>query len=1116
MTATKRPPAWLPRCLVCVVLFLAPQILCGAELIDRYENGERKFEKVEIGEKTIVYFHQRVLGEAIVEKDFIVYRFDAATGELLSKKVHWRKDLPEALPPISVDGNQVQSAAEGEVQSAALYIISPQSDVFPIDPTPVNPCWIVRTLREGRLVIEIVDAVDGVLLGYGVPPPYTAFSLTGPQYAYPCAGAWTSWSESADYWFNYMGYSTQEIVWPGEATVKGHVQSSETALFYELAHGGSESFASGCVNGQSYETTHASEIASWIAAYKKISFAFIGSCGGMCDTGPGTLSYEFRKGSSEQTFTVGYCGMSETQCAVCWSYSVDWQNALFDYLSRGWTAKDAFDGANADYPQCAVSACMRFAGDELFAVVPIVVRDPGACLVAPSPIDFGALAVGSFKDTTLTIKNTWEGQLAGTVSAACEHFGIVAGGGPYTLEAGDSLEVTLRYEPKNGGEHRCSIETGDAFCADVLCTGFAPHPIHYVSPYGRNEHPYASPENAAHSIADAIGAADAGDSVFVVSGTFVCGQLRIVKGIALCGAWDIAFVTRSPGVSKTVIDLAFSGSVEIGSGEEMCVIDGFSIQGGNGVQAANSALTIAQSEIRLSSLGGVSGYGSEVHLDSCVVSNNASGRGAGVFLDACTGSISRSVVSNNVLELSSNPPHGGGVHLANCSSFTLVANLIEGNTAGLSGSNGGGLYVENSTGVEIVGGIFSGNNAAFGGGGIHVVESEVSLRGVGFEGNGGTLGGAANTSGTRTVTIAGCRVTGNTAVAGGGLYASGDRAHVDHNLFDGNHATVGGGGCYFVAASGSFIGNTMNQNAGGVYFSNTTVAVVNNIVTNSTGSGIKCAGSPVPAPLYCNSWNNTTNYDGCTPGTGCISLDPLYVDAGAGDYHLGLHSPEIDAGDPDPARNDPDGSRGDMGIYGSRAFVMEQPEYPKGLAATVVSGNAVLTWYTNPEPDVASYAVYKDTDPDFIPSLSTFVTLVAAPDTTHNDGPKVSGTYYKVSAINASGYAGGYAGPVEADVTGIGEVAASAFRLHQNHPNPFNPTTRIRFEVGARVPVTLEVFDLRGALVRRLVNEERGPGSYVAEWDGRNEGGERVTTGVYFYRLSAGDFSETKKMVLLK
>ena len=67
------------------------------------------------------------------------------------------------------------------------------------------------------------------------------------------------------------------------------------------------------------------------------------------------------------TATVGYCGMSATYCATCWDYSVPWQDALFGYIYQGWTVKDAFDQAQADYPACAgTNNCMRFAGDPEF------------------------------------------------------------------------------------------------------------------------------------------------------------------------------------------------------------------------------------------------------------------------------------------------------------------------------------------------------------------------------------------------------------------------------------------------------------------------------------------------------------------------------------------------------------------------------------------------------------------------------------------------------------------------------------------------------------------------------------------------------------------------------
>lgn len=1119
MIITRRSLRRLALALLAVIaLILLPAAAETSELIDRYDTGGLPFSKHEIAGKFVVYYHQRMLGEAVVEKDYIVYQFDAASGELLARKDHWRKDLPEAPPEIRVDRTQALAIIEGEVQSAELYIISPESDVFPIEPAPKNPCWIVRSIRNGDLVIEIIDAVDGVFLGYGVPPPYNAFSLTGPQYSSPCSGAWTPWSESAEYWFNAMGYSTEEIVWPTQATVQGRIQSSEIALFYELAHGGSESFASGCVNGQSYETTFASEISTWITAYEKMPFTFIGSCGGMCATGAGSLSHAFRKGSLEHTATVGYCDMAEEICSVCWTYSLDWQDALFAYMSQGYTVKDAFDQADADYPQCSAYACMRFAGDESFTVVPLVVREPGACSVLPRSIDFGALAVGSFKDTTITIKNTWEEALAGTVSESCEFFEITSGGGPYTLGPGDSVVVTVRYAPTNAGAHECLVETGDAFCSDVLCRGEAPSPVHYVSPSGSNTFPYASASTAAHAIADAVAAAETGDSVLVVSATFVCGQVTIDCGIGLYGGWNEGFTVRSPETARTVIDFAVTGALQVTSGPDTCRIDGFSFENGRGVKMTDSALRIRDTVIRSSTGSGLRCTEGSLVVEDCSIIENSSGRGAGVYIIACTASISNSTVSGNSLVLTTEIPNGAGVLIAGCTGVRLEGCAIDGNTAALNGANGGGVYVEYSTGVEIIGGSISDNQAAFGGGGMFVLGSEVVVSGVRLASNQTVMGGAVNVSGGAGAAFYECEFRDNTATIGGGIYASSVPVEIAHNVFVENAASASGGACYLNGTDGSFIGNTLDSSAGdAVFFLSTSLPVVNNIVTNTTGSGFKASGASTPTPVYCDSWNNTIDFDGCSAGTGCVSLDPLYVNAAGGDYRLGLHSPAIDAGDPDPARNDPDGSRGDMGAYGSHAFAMEQPEYPKNLSAAVVSGNAVVKWSANPEPDVAGYAVYKDADPDFVPSAATFVSLVSAPDTTYDDGPFVSGTQYKVSAVDEDGYASGYAGPVELDVTGIGERPAGwTFRLDQNRPNPFNPSTRIGYEVGARSKVTLDVFDVTGSLVKRVVDEAKGPGSYTAEWDGTNAKGERVSTGVYFYRLTAGTFSQTKKMVILK
>ncbi|MBN2071504.1 MAG: T9SS type A sorting domain-containing protein [Candidatus Krumholzibacteriota bacterium] len=88
--------------------------------------------------------------------------------------------------------------------------------------------------------------------------------------------------------------------------------------------------------------------------------------------------------------------------------------------------------------------------------------------------------------------------------------------------------------------------------------------------------------------------------------------------------------------------------------------------------------------------------------------------------------------------------------------------------------------------------------------------------------------------------------------------------------------------------------------------------------------------------------------------------------------------------------------------------------------------------------------------------------------------------------------------------------------LYGASPNPFNPSTTLRYEIALPGRVTLIVYDISGRLVRSLVDREMGAGHYEAIWDGRSESGSKVASGIYFYKLSAPGFMETKKLVLLK
>ncbi len=90
------------------------------------------------------------------------------------------------------------------------------------------------------------------------------------------------------------------------------------------------------------------------------------------------------------------------------------------------------------------------------------------------------------------------------------------------------------------------------------------------------------------------------------------------------------------------------------------------------------------------------------------------------------------------------------------------------------------------------------------------------------------------------------------------------------------------------------------------------------------------------------------------------------------------------------------------------------------------------------------------------------------------------------------------------------------FTLFQNHPNPFNLSTIIRYEVSKSCKVKLKIYNILGQLVKTLVNEEKLPGEYKVIWNGKNKNGRYVPSGVYIYRLEAGRYIGFKKMVLMK
>ncbi len=99
---------------------------------------------------------------------------------------------------------------------------------------------------------------------------------------------------------------------------------------------------------------------------------------------------------------------------------------------------------------------------------------------------------------------------------------------------------------------------------------------------------------------------------------------------------------------------------------------------------------------------------------------------------------------------------------------------------------------------------------------------------------------------------------------------------------------------------------------------------------------------------------------------------------------------------------------------------------------------------------------------------------------------------------------------------GEGETPITNYRLAQNYPNPFNPATTISYQIPRAGHVELNIYDVSGRLVRKLVDSQKSEGLHSVEWNGKDNSSRSVSSGIYFYRMKSSDFVETKRMVLLR
>jgi hypothetical protein len=321
---------------------------------------------------------------------------------------------------------------------------------------------------------------------------------------------------------------------------------------------------------------------------------------------------------------------------------------------------------------------------------------------------------------------------------------------------------------------------------------------------------------------------------------------------------------------------------------------------------------------------------------------------------------------------------------------------------------------------------------------------------------------------------------------------------------------------------------------------------INNLVTDADGWVTAYSGGNFQYK-YNDVWNSIIGY-GFTPDTTNISVNPMVVNddstQGELDFHLQMFSPLIDAGD--PTILDRDGSRSDIGLYGgpygwTYTYQDLAPRPPHNVTATIEEGLVKLTWNKNTEADFNHYRIYRDTLSIVIYDSSKIIGETV--DTFYYDNlPPVNHEirfYYVITAFDNQGNQSYPSEEVNVLVTGMTEhppIGYNGYRLLANYPNPFNPSTIIPYRLKEAGYVKLYVYDVKGELVRVLVNQWQEKGYYEVVFHPNASERSRansfevpmgktysdIATGVYIYMIQVYNdrnipvFSDSEKMILLK
>ncbi len=653
----------------------------------------------------------------------------------------------------------------------------------------------------------------------------------------------------------------------------------------------------------------------------------------------------------------------------------------------------------------------------------------------------------------------------------------------YSLDAGETWSPNERlsdsFDPHVGwpqqekiGDYFDMVSDGTGFHLAWAATFNGEQDVYYSNYTGHIPAILYVPDDYM-TIQEAIAAAEDGFSIIVRPGEYMEHDIDFLgKGITVQSTDPI----DSTVVAATIVDGDSLGSVFLfQSGESSTSkLAGLTIRGGlaeigGGIRCTSSP-TIVQNIITGNHAtlegGGISCDSSSAPIisDNTIAGNTAVNQGGGINCRSSRTTITNNVITGNsaVRTFDNYRPYGGGISCADADSSIISNNTISNNVViGRGHVRGGGIACSFSSSPIISENMIESNSAqsfeiegAAYGGGIACYESSPTIRNNVI---------TANT--TEVITFSGERKPEERDRSGygggGGILCQFSSPDITGNIIMKNRAPEGGGIMVNRDSAPIIMNNTITRNAG-----------------ENIAGGILCSLSSTATVVNTILWSNSAP-----------SGPELYIGTRLYPSTLTIRYSNVEGGE-------------------DQVYIREEN--------TLVWGEGMIE--VDPmfrDPGVDDYHLMSIACGD---SLDSPCIDAGDPVIIDNGIDCDRGLGTILSDMGAFGGA-------DSTQVGIGDRGdrsgiPRSLSLFQNYPNPFNPSTTIAFEVpvssGMANPVSLTIYDLRGRRVRSLLDSTIEPGFHQIHWNGRNDRGERVSSGIYLYTLIASEKTITRKMMVLK